>query len=133
MARPTDFEKLKAPNQPTTYTSEQLQEFVSCAKDPIYFMESYLYIQHPTRGKIPFTAYEFQRDLIRTYWNNRNTIAMIPRQSGKCVINTTEVILREQTSGDIYDLPIGTYYEWTACMRNGTEPPDISRYRRKHK
>ena len=83
MARPTDFEKLKAPNQPTTYTSEQLQEFVGCAKDPTYFMENYLYIQHPTRGKIPFAAYEFQKDLIRTYWNNRNTIAMIPRQSGK--------------------------------------------------
>lgn len=79
----SDFEKLKSPNQPTTYTAEQLQEFVNCAKDPIYFMERFLYIQHPTRGKILYEAYEFQKEMIKTYWNNRNTIAMIPRQSGK--------------------------------------------------
>ncbi len=84
MAKNTsDFEKLKSANQPTTYTTEQLQEFVMCAKDPIYFMEKYIYIQHPTKGKIQFEAYPFQRDLIKTYWNYRNTIAMIPRQSGK--------------------------------------------------
>ena len=78
-----DFEKLKAANQPTTYTQEQFQEFLRCARDPIYFMENYMFIQHPTMGKIQFDAYEFQKDLITTYWKNRNTIAMIPRQSGK--------------------------------------------------
>ena len=84
MAKNTaDFEKLKAPNQPTTYTAEQLQEFVRCANDPIYFMEHYMYVQHSVKGKIPFEAYSFQKDLIRTYRNYRNTIAMIPRQSGK--------------------------------------------------
>ena len=79
----TDFVKLKPPNQPTTYTPAQVKEFISCARDPIYFMEKYLYVQHPTRGKIPFIAYEFQKDLIKTYWDYRNVIAMIPRQSGK--------------------------------------------------
>ena len=58
----TDFVKLKPPNQPTTYTPAQVKEFISCARDPIYFMEKYLYVQHPTRGKIPFIAYEFQKD-----------------------------------------------------------------------
>lgn len=62
----TDFEKLKTPNQPTSYTSAQLQEFVSCSRDPLYFMENYIYIQHPTRGKIQFEAYDFQKELIKT-------------------------------------------------------------------
>jgi hypothetical protein len=79
----TDFEKLKPANQPTTYTPEQIQEFVRCAQDPIYFMEKHMFIQHPTKGKIPFEAYPFQKDLVKTYWSFRNTIAMIPRQSGK--------------------------------------------------
>jgi len=78
-----EFVKLKPPNQPTMYTPEQLKEFAACARDPIYFMEKFLYVQHPTRGKIPFAAYEFQKDLIKTYNENRNVIAMIPRQSGK--------------------------------------------------
>lgn len=79
----TDFQKLKPANQPTAYSSEQLQEFIRCAKDPLYFMEKYMFIQHPTKGKIAFEAYDFQKDLIETYWKHRNTIAMIPRQSGK--------------------------------------------------
>lgn len=79
----SDFEKLKSPNQPTTYTTEQLKELSKCARDPLYFMENYIYIQHPKRGKIRFEAYSFQRELIKTYWSSRNTIAMIPRQSGK--------------------------------------------------
>jgi Terminase large subunit, T4likevirus-type, N-terminal/Terminase RNaseH-like domain len=84
MAKNTaNFEKLKQPNQPTTYTQAQLDEIISCAKDPVWFMERFLFIQHPLHGKIQFEAYEFQKHLIKTYWQNRNTIAMIPRQSGK--------------------------------------------------
>ena len=131
MAKNTsDFEKLKSPNQPTTYTAEQLQEFVKCANNPLYFMENYIYIQHPKLGKISFEAYDFQRDLIKTYWKYRNTIAMIPRQSGKCVINTTEVTIKNKSSGEIYDIPIGIYYEWAACMRDNKPAPDISKFKR---
>jgi hypothetical protein len=84
MAKNTgNFEKLKAPNQPITYTQEQLNEIVNCVKDPIWFMERFLYIQHPLHGKMQFEAYPFQHELVKTYWQNRNTIAMIPRQSGK--------------------------------------------------
>ena len=78
-----DFVKLKPPNQPTSMTPEQTRDFIRCARDPIYFMQTYLYVQHPTRGKIPFAAYEFQKDLVKAYWDYRNVIAMIPRQSGK--------------------------------------------------
>jgi len=79
----TAFEKLKPANQSTTYTPAQLQEIINCARDPLWFMERFLYIQHPLHGKLQFEAYPFQKELINTYWKNRNTIAMIPRQSGK--------------------------------------------------
>ena len=80
----TAFEKIKPPNQGLEITSKaQLEEFVKCAKSPLYFMENYMFVQHSTRGKIKFAPYDFQRELVNTYMNNRNTIAMIPRQSGK--------------------------------------------------
>jgi hypothetical protein len=104
MAKNTsDFEKLKSPNQPTTYTAEQLQEFVRCANDPIYFMERYMYVQHSVKGKIPFEAYSFQKELISTYRNYRNTIAMIPRQSGKALSLDTPIATPSgwTTMGDI--------------------------------
>ena len=79
----TDFNKLKPANKRITMNPRQVEELAACAKNPIWFMEHFMFIQHPTRGKMPFEAYEFQRGLINTYWENRNTIAMIPRQSGK--------------------------------------------------
>ena len=79
----TDFEKLKPAGLKVTMNQEQLQELINCHKDPLWFMEHFMYIQHPVKGKMPFEAYIFQRELVRTYWQNRNTIAMIPRQSGK--------------------------------------------------
>ena len=79
----TDFEKLKPANKKITLTQHQFAELAACQRDPLYFMERFMYIQHPLKGKMQFEAYVFQRELIQTYWQNRNTIAMIPRQSGK--------------------------------------------------
>ena len=30
------------------------EEYIKCAKDPVYFFKKYCYIQHPHRGKILF-------------------------------------------------------------------------------
>jgi hypothetical protein len=43
-----------------TAKSAQLQEIVRCGRDPIYFIKKYVYIQHPTRGKVQLDTYPFQ-------------------------------------------------------------------------
>jgi len=80
------FTKIKEANLPLVFkNNDELQEFVNCTKDPIYFMENFIFIQHPTKGKMPFIPYEYQRELINIYWKNLNVIAMVPRQSGKTI------------------------------------------------
>lgn len=98
-----DYVKLKTPYVPTEFKTDELQEFIKCAKDPIYFMENYVYIQHPTKGKIKFAAYDFQKDLVNTYNDFRNVIAMIPRQSGKALDIRTPIATPTgwTTMGDI--------------------------------
>jgi len=78
-----DFTLVKPAHQKTTYTPKQIQEIKRCMQDPLYFMEKYMWIQHPTKGKIPFIAYECQKKLIDCYWKNNSSIALLPRQSGK--------------------------------------------------
>lgn len=78
-----DFTLVKAAHSKSRYTPNQLREFAKCANDPLYFMEKYMWIQHPTRGKIPFEAYDYQKRLIDCYWKNVSSIALLPRQSGK--------------------------------------------------
>ena len=78
-----DFTLVKPANTKTRYTPSQLREIAKCANDPLYFMERFMWIQHPTKGKIPFEAYDYQKRLINCYWKNTSSIALLPRQSGK--------------------------------------------------
>jgi hypothetical protein len=61
-------------------------EFARCA-DPVtgpeYFMSNYFYIQHPVKGKMLYHPFEYQQRLIDTYHNNRFSISLMPRQTGK--------------------------------------------------
>ena len=50
---------------------------------PLYFMDHFFYIQHPTRGKMLYHPFDYQKRLIATYHNYRYSISMMPRQTGK--------------------------------------------------
>jgi hypothetical protein len=82
----TDNVLVKKPHQITAFTNEQLQEFAKCA-DPVtgpeYFMSNYFYIQHPTKGRMLYTPFDYQRRLIETYHMYRYSISLMPRQTGK--------------------------------------------------
>jgi len=77
---------VKTPYKKTTFTDQQLAEFVACA-DPVtgpqYFMDHFFHIQHPTRGKLLYHPFDYQKRLIDTYHNYRFSISMMPRQTGK--------------------------------------------------
>lgn len=65
------------------YTREQQLELLKCSQDPIYFIKTYVKIQHPVMGCIPFDLYPYQEDLIQTIHANRQTICTVSRQAGK--------------------------------------------------
>jgi hypothetical protein len=77
---------VKAPYRRQHWTDQQLAEFMACA-DPVtgpqYFMDNFFYIQHPTRGKMLYHPFDYQKRLIDTYHNFRYSISMMPRQTGK--------------------------------------------------
>ena len=60
----------------------QIKEIVRCGKDPVYFMNKYVKIQHPQRGTIPFKTYKFQDDCVKEFINNRFNIILKSRQLG---------------------------------------------------
>jgi hypothetical protein len=82
----TESTLVKAPYRQQHWTDEQLAEFMACA-DPVtgpeYFMDHFFHIQHPTRGKMLYHPFEYQKRLINTYHNYRYSISMMPRQTGK--------------------------------------------------
>jgi hypothetical protein len=58
------------------------EEWVKCAKDPVYFFKKYCYIQHPHRGKILFNLYPFQEDLMTSVNDHRFNVILKSRQLG---------------------------------------------------
>jgi len=73
---------LKRVGVEVNFTEEQVQEYIKCSKDPIYFAK-YIKIITLDEGVTDFKMYDFQEDMIRTFHNNRFTIMKCPRQVGK--------------------------------------------------
>ena len=74
---------LKKANVAQEWTQEELIEYQKCMKDPIYFITNYLKIVSLDEGLVPFNMYDFQKEMVGTFHNNRFTICKLPRQSGK--------------------------------------------------
>jgi hypothetical protein len=80
---------VKKAHTPTLYTDQQLEDFARCADPvtgPAYFLDNFFFIQHPTRGRMLLHPFEYQLRLIDTYHNNRFSISMLPRQTGKSTV-----------------------------------------------
>jgi hypothetical protein len=73
---------LKRVGVQVNFTEEQVQEYIKCSQDPIYFAK-YIKIITLDEGVTDFKMYDFQKDMINTFHNNRFTIMKCPRQVGK--------------------------------------------------
>lgn len=74
---------LKRANVNIEFTAEQIQEYIKCSKDPVYFAKNYLKIVSLDEGLIPFKMYKFQEKLLKNFHKHRFNICKLPRQCGK--------------------------------------------------
>jgi len=74
---------LKKANVRVEFTQEQIEEFIKCKDDPVYFARNYLKIVSLDEGLVNFNLYPFQEKLVRNFHENRFNICKMPRQTGK--------------------------------------------------
>jgi hypothetical protein len=74
---------LKKVGVPHEYTQEEIDEYIKCSQDPVYFIQNYIKIVNVDEGLIPFGMWDFQKDMVRTFKDNRFVIMKMPRQVGK--------------------------------------------------
>ena len=65
------------------YTQDEVEEYIKCSKDPVYFSAKYIKIVNVDKGLMPFKMWDFQKDMIRLFHENRFCITKCPRQVGK--------------------------------------------------
>ena len=67
------------------WTEEQILEYKKCMESPIHFIENYVKIISLDEGLINFKLYDYQKDLIDHFDENRFSVVLACRQSGKSI------------------------------------------------
>ena len=83
---------LKAAGVSVQFTPDQIQEYIKCAQDPIYFIENYCYIVTLDYGLKLFKLYDCQKKKIDVIHNNRRVILMEGRQQGKTTSSAAYIL-----------------------------------------
>jgi len=81
-----DSALVKKPHVKTPFTDEQLVDFAKTADrytGAYFFMGNFFWIQHPVKGKLLYQAFPYQHALLQVYHENRFSINMLSRQTGK--------------------------------------------------
>src|SRR6056300_816590 len=67
------------------FTQEEIQEYIKCMQDPSHFARNYVKIISLDEGLVPFNLYEYQENMFNHFNENRFTIVLACRQSGKSI------------------------------------------------
>ena len=83
---------LKRANIAQNFTDEQVEEFIKCSNDPVYFIVNFIKIISLDKGLVNFDLYDFQASMVNKFHDNRFNIAKLPRQSGKSTVVTAYLL-----------------------------------------
>jgi len=83
---------LKAIGVEVNYTPEQIQEYIKCKTDYIYFIETYCQIVTLDKGLQPFKLYDCQKRKLKIIHENRKVILMEGRQQGKTTTSAAYIL-----------------------------------------
>tara|TARA_B110001454_G_scaffold53341_1_gene52214 strand:- start:188 stop:1816 length:1629 start_codon:yes stop_codon:yes gene_type:complete len=74
---------LKNVGQKINWTEKHLTEYMLCKEDSEHFIRNFVKIIHVDRGLVSFEMYDYQKDMVHTFNDNRFVICKMPRQTGK--------------------------------------------------
>ncbi len=74
---------LKSAYVPQNFSEEQVEEYIKCQQDPLYFVNKHVKIVSVDEGLIEFDVRDYQKDMINRFHNERFVICKMARQSGK--------------------------------------------------
>ncbi len=74
---------LKKKNIPISFTQEQVDEFIKCKDDPVYFIKNYIKIVTVDEGLVDFDLWDFQDEMVQKFDDDRFVICNMKRKTGK--------------------------------------------------
>ncbi len=81
-----DGKLVKNPHTTQRFTEQDIENLMKCQDlktGAEFFLDNFFFIQHPTKGKIQYSAFDYQRKLLDSYNGHRFSVNMLGRQMGK--------------------------------------------------
>jgi len=75
-----------------SYTDEEIREIKKCAKDIVYFANTYCTVM-TDYGLQTINLRPYQEDMLRQFQAERFNVCLASRQVGKCSLHSTEIII----------------------------------------
>lgn len=90
------------------YTQEEVGELLKCKNDVKFFANKYAYCKNAAEGGAvaPITLRDYQEDVLNVIDENRFSIILASRQSGKCSIHSTVIDTgngEKRAIGEVFD------------------------------
>lgn len=110
-------------------TSDELDEYTKCKLDIHYFADKYCHIKREDGTIGPMVLRDYQKDIIDLYSENRYSILMASRQTGKCNSLISKVLIKDTRTGEVYETTLGElYYRYIKMERDLTILEKIKLY-----
>lgn len=109
-------DKLRGKGEKHVLSKKQMQIYIQCSTDIIYFAENYFKIVSIDEGLITIKLHEYQRRMLKAFVGSddderRHVACLSARQIGKCISNDGLVRIRNKNSGVIKTIKIGNFFD----------------------
>lgn len=75
-----------------SFTQDELKEYIRCMNDPSYFARKYVKVISLDQGLVPFDLYPYQERMFTHFNDNRFSIVLACRQSGKSISSVVYIL-----------------------------------------
>ena len=104
------------------YSEHEVKEYIKCSQDPVYFIENYIKIIHIDKGIVPFKMYPYQKKMVKHFNDNRFSVVLSCRQSGKCHRWNTTIRIKHKISESEEFIGVKDFHERIASTCSPSMP-----------
>ena len=74
------------------FTKDEITEYQKCMVAPVYFAKTYVKVINLDKGLVPFDLYPYQEKMFEHFNNNRFSVVLACRQSGKSISSVVYIL-----------------------------------------
>ena len=106
----SNIREVRKANIAFAMTDTEVKEYAKCKMSVHYFAQKYCQIKREDGSIGPMTLRDYQKDIIDLYTQNRFSILMASRQTGKCNSFNTKLLILNEDTKDLYSVPFYELY-----------------------